>query len=414
MGLKESEIMRVLFLSNYFCKLPNLTSFGTWALDQAEAISNDNEVFVISFTPFIPKIMAFNNKMKLWSSVYDTLNFNSNLKIYYPRINPYIFKKIKDWSISRPDFLSKILLKKIKKTAIEFNPDMIIASHVLIEGLMAYNIKKDLNINYICFEHSPDDFIPRNKNHKDIYKKIVDNSANFINVSQYSFDKIDVYYNFNKNINKVLYNYSKDAKYYIDEKELKNLGFYDKKKKYIIEVGNYEKRKNHMELLKIFNDIKDRYTTWNLVFVGGAHSTLNEIYEYIQKNNLSERVFVFVDLKHDEVLNLLNFMDIFCLPSFEEMFSVSALEALSAEIPTVVTRFNGLTDKIFNDSSIINIDPYGREKIKNVIVNLIEDKSLRDKLGHDNRCLFEKYFCQKVYENNINKILKDSLNANIF
>ena len=406
--------MRVLFLSNYFCKLPNLTSFGTWALDQAEAISIDNEVFVVSFTPFIPKIIAFNNKMKLWSSVYDTFDFNSNLKIYYPRINPYVFKKIRKWSVVRSNLLCKILLRKIKKRVIEFKPDIIIANHVLIEGFMAYKIKKDLNINYICFEHSPDDYIPKNKKHKDIYKKIVDNSAKFINVSQYSFDKIDEYYNFDRKINKVLYNYSKDAKYYIDENKLKNLEFYDKNKRYIIEVGNYEIRKNHIELLKIFNSFKDKYTTWNLVFVGGYYSTLKEIYEYIGKNDLSERVFVFLDLKHEEVLNLLNFMDIFCLPSFEEMFSVSALESLSAEIPTIVTKFNGLTDNIFSNSSVINIDPYGTKEIKNIIVNLIENSSLREKLGHDNRCLFEKYFSKEVYKKNINMILKDSLNANIF
>lgn len=401
--------MKVLFLSNYFPKMPNLTNFGTWALDQAEAISENNQVMVVSFTPFIPKVLSINNKMKLWNSVYDKFDYNNNLTIYYPRINPYIFKKIRNWSIMKPNFLSKLLYKKIKKDIIEFNPDIIVANHVLIEGLMAYNIKKDLNINYICFEHSSDDFIPRNMQHKNVYKKVIENSSKFINVSQYSFDMINEHYNFANDINKVLYNYSKDSKCYLNEKEVKKLNFYDVNKKYIIEVGNFENRKNHIELLKVFNSVKDLYPQWNLVFVGGYYETLGKIHEYIKNNDLSERVFVFTDLKHELVLNLLNFMDIFCLPSFNEMFSVSALEALSAGIPTVVTKFNGLTDNIFNNTGIINIDPYNNDEIKNVLINLIENKELREKLSRDNRVIFEKYFCKEIYINNIDNILLEAL-----
>ena len=59
-------------------------------------------------------------------------------------------------------------------------------------------------------------------------------------------------------------------------------------------------------------------------------------------------------------------------------------------------------------------NPYRTKEIKNIIVDLIENKSLREKLGHDNRCLFEKYFSKEVYKKNINMILKDSLNADFF
>lgn len=397
---------KVVFITNYFPKLPHLTSFGTWAFDQAKAISKNNDTLVITFTPYIPKYLKkLSSKFNKWADVYKTYVENENLKIVYVRVNPFLFKNMKKYK-KNPFFWSKYFYIKIKNEIKIFSPDLLIANHVLLEGAITNLLSKKFKLPYICFEHSPDDFLPVNKKHFYGYKKVIEESKNLVSVSEYSFTQVNKIYNFPVSKNFTLYNYSQDAKNLKDEKIFEKYRFFDRTKKYLIEVANFENRKNHLLVLKMFNDLKNIYPDFNLVFVGSHDQTLGFIHKYIEENDLANRVTVLCDMKHSDVLNLLNFMNIFILPSNSEMFSVSALEAISAELPLIVTKYNGLTDRIFEKSSIINVDPEDETGIKTKLEELMGDLILCKKIGAENRKLYEKYFTKEHYEKNINELIK--------
>jgi len=396
---------RIVFFTNYFPKLPVLNSFGTWAFDQAKAISKDNKVLVVTFTPFLPSFLKIlSKKFVKWTSVFKEHRENENLEIVYIRINPFYyknFKKFKKNPFFWADYFYRKTIGKIKK----FAPDLIIANHVLIEGAVVNKLAGKLKVPYCCFEHSPDDFFPINEKHSDAYKKVINESKKFINVSEYSFTQIKNVYNFSEDKNFTLYNYSQDAQSLKDEKKLSDLKFYDRSKKYIVEVANFETRKNHLLVLKLFNELKNDFTEWNLVFVGSHRETLENIYDYVNENKLGDRVNIFCDMKHTDVLNLLNFMDIFILPSNIEMFSVSALEALSAALPLIITKYNGLTDKIFENYPIFNVDPKDEADIKEKLIKLMSDNDFRLRVSIENRKLYEAFFTPGKYRSNINDLI---------
>ena len=395
---------KIIFFTNYFPKLPSFENFGTWALDQAEAISKNHKVLVISFVPYFPKILKYvNDKFNKWSNVYKKFKINENLHVRYIRINPFLFKKMKRLR-KRPNMFAGYFYGKMKWTVKYFAPDLMIANHVMYEGYIANYFKYKMKIPYACFEHSPDDFIPENEKHGRAYKKTVTESSGFVNVSEYSYDRINSTYNFNNNMNFILYNYSRDAKEYKNIEILTRYGI-DTKTHYIVEVANFENRKNHLSLLKIFNWIKDEFTEWNLLFVGTHDQTLNRINAFISDNGLEKRVRIIRNVRHSDVLNILNFMDIFVLPSDNEMFSVSVLEALSAGLPVISTIHNGLVDAVFNDSAVFNIDPANLTALKKSLTMLMKDEKKRIDTGVENRCLYEKYFTRDIYEKNIDRII---------
>jgi glycosyltransferase involved in cell wall biosynthesis len=395
---------KIIFLTNYFPKLPEFENFGTWAFDQAKAISKENKVQVITFVPYFPGILGkLNEKLARWKNIYNKFKYSENLNIEYVRINPFLYKYFKKLK-TNPDIFSLIFYYRLSGIIRTFAPDLIIANHVMMEGLIANVFNRKKNIPYICFEHSPDDFFPLNSKHYSAYKKVVGNSLKFINVSEYSYSIIEDVYHFNENKNYVLYNYSQDAVKFRNSSIMKAYGL-DEKKKYIIEVANFEKRKNHLKILEIYRNIRPDHPDWNVVFIGSHDETLFELEKFINTNNLPEAVHIFRDMKHSDVLCILNYMHIFVLPSDREMFSVSVLEALSAGLPVISTIHNGLVDPVFADSSVININPGNNEEITRNLEIFMTDEKLRKQTGKNNRSLYDKHFTDTLYIKNINSLI---------
>jgi glycosyltransferase involved in cell wall biosynthesis len=333
---------------------------------------------------------------------------NANLKIVYVRINPFLFKRFKSLK-KNPGAYSGYFYGKLKKNITEFKPDLLIANHVMYEGFIANAVFHKMRIPYVCFEHSPDDFIPLNEKHSTAYKKVVEESRYFINVSDYSFKKINDVYDFKKSNNVTLYNYSQDAMKYKDDTVLARFGI-NKNNKHIIEVANFENRKNHLSVLKAFEIFKDEFPDWDVIFIGTHDQTLEQLNSFIAFNGLLGRVQIIKDVRHIDVLNLLNFMDIFVLPSDNEMFSVSVLEAISAGLPVISTIHNGLTDGIFKDCPVTNINPKNLTDLEKYLKLLIKDENFRRETGKKSRLMYEKYFTGEIYEAKINDIIKKSLN----
>jgi glycosyltransferase involved in cell wall biosynthesis len=73
--------------------------------------------------------------------------------------------------------------------------------------------------------------------------------------------------------------------------------------------------------------------------------------------------------------------DVFCLPSYREGFGGVIIEAASVGIPSIASRIYGITDAIVENETGLLHQPKNANDIKLCIENLINDKSLRVKLG---------------------------------
>jgi glycosyltransferase involved in cell wall biosynthesis len=87
----------------------------------------------------------------------------------------------------------------------------------------------------------------------------------------------------------------------------------------------------------------------NLLFVMIGDGPLREKLERtVEKEGLSENFYFTGEVSRDKVLRYLEQADIFALPSTNEAFGISILEAMSRKVPVVAMNNSGVSDIIKN------------------------------------------------------------------
>ena len=114
-----------------------------------------------------------------------------------------------------------------------------------------------------------------------------------------------------------------------------------------LSIGKFQHRKNHLETIQNFlSNSNFSSTEATLEIVGEVstleHSTvLNQIIDFIESNNLEEKIIISTNKGHEEVLRKLENCDIFVLMSDSEPASISHLEAMSFGKPVIIKSGNG-------------------------------------------------------------------------
>jgi len=155
-------------------------------------------------------------------------------------------------------------------------------------------------------------------------------------------------------------------------------------------VANFRKVKNHIFLLKAFKNLLKEYKNVKLLFIGQGfkgdkENSEHEIKHFIEDNQLNNNVLL-LGFRAD-IANLLNIMDIFCLSSFKEGLPISLIEAMAAGLPVVGTDVEGIRDIIINGKNgfLVQIDDV--KGLKNALYTLLNDESLRQKMGRESKSL---------------------------
>ena len=125
--------------------------------------------------------------------------------------------------------------------------------------------------------------------------------------------------------------------------------------RYILDIGAFIPRKNHMLLLEAFALLRDRYPDLHVCIAGGDGNERRALEQSIEELGLSDRVELFVNLDQDQVALLLSRAAICMQPSLEESFPLAVLEAGASGVPTVVSDIpahreqiqHGLTGMLF-------------------------------------------------------------------
>jgi glycosyltransferase involved in cell wall biosynthesis len=86
--------------------------------------------------------------------------------------------------------------------------------------------------------------------------------------------------------------------------------------------------------------------------------------------------------------------DIFLFPSFfhSETFGIVLLEAMSFSLPIVTTRWRGIPDVVEEGSCAILCETRDVAGCRDALAQLVNDPSLRDRMGRKSRERFLRYF----------------------
>ena len=145
--------------------------------------------------------------------------------------------------------------------------------------------------------------------------------------------------------------------------------------KLVVHMSNFRPVKRVGAVLEVFDRIR-RQMPARLLLVGDGPE-LGPMYQQARELGLSDLVHALG--AQEEVVPLLSIGDLFLLPSAEESFGLSALEAMACEVPVVASRVGGVPEVIEDTVSGFLHAPEEVDAMADSAVALLTDPALHRK-----------------------------------
>ncbi len=154
-------------------------------------------------------------------------------------------------------------------------------------------------------------------------------------------------------------------------------------------IASLTEQKGHEVLLDAMSKVdKKNYMTKTIIVGGGPR--LNEIKKLAYKLDLTDKV-VFTGVRSD-THKLIQVFDIVCLSSHWEGLPMVVLEAMAASKPVVATTVGGNAEAVINQETGILVPGNAADEMAEAIVCLINNETLRRKMGKSGKNRFNKKF----------------------
>jgi glycosyltransferase involved in cell wall biosynthesis len=147
-----------------------------------------------------------------------------------------------------------------------------------------------------------------------------------------------------------------------------------------IVVANLIPYKGHRDLIEAFGRVASRLpVAWRLLIVGWDYGIAAELGALAQSEGIAANV-LFLGAR-DDVSDLLAASDVSLLSSHQEGFSNTVLEAMAAQLPSVVTDVGGNSEAILDEECGLVVPPRQPERLAAAIERLAGDRTLRLAMG---------------------------------
>lgn len=161
-------------------------------------------------------------------------------------------------------------------------------------------------------------------------------------------------------------------------------------KKLVFFCGRLVKRKGLIFLLNSWATISKKIDNAVLVLIGSGKnqpdSVEKELLKMAEKPSLKDKIIFLGEKNREEVAVYLKTADIFVYPSIHpEGRAVSVLEAMSTEVPVIVTNIGGLKEIVTDGFSGYLVEVNDLKNFSFRLEKLINDKKLRTLFGKEGR-----------------------------
>lgn len=177
----------------------------------------------------------------------------------------------------------------------------------------------------------------------------------------------------------------------------------DESKIRLLFMGEIGQRKGVFDLLRAIGSHREELEEKIELRIGGnknEEQLLNTIRDYHLEGFVHFEGFVSGEKK----VELLNWANVYVLPSFNEGLPISILEAMSYKMPIISTPVGGIPE-VVDDSNGVLVEPGDEEQIYEAIRKYVDDRSLIEKQGSNSYPKVETYMphyvlchLKKIYE----------------
>jgi Glycosyltransferase len=168
-------------------------------------------------------------------------------------------------------------------------------------------------------------------------------------------------------------------------------------------IGRITLQKDPINFIKSIEIAHKQYSSIKGLFVGEG-DLKEEVMNYIKENSL-EDIIKTSDFRND-IPDLLNAINVFCLPSLWEGLSIALLEAMAMGKALVITPTDGtkevITDKVNGLIAKYN-DP---ENLAELYIAYYKDSLLKERCEKEAKTLIEKRFNSKLVSEKVTEIYK--------
>ncbi|HTT11168.1 MAG TPA: glycosyltransferase family 4 protein [Burkholderiaceae bacterium] len=142
---------------------------------------------------------------------------------------------------------------------------------------------------------------------------------------------------------------------------------------FIVNVGSFIPRKNHMLLIEAFSMLAPRYPELHLCIAGADGEERSAVEAAIASRSLTSRVRIYLDLDQKDVATLLSKAAVCVQPSLAESFPLAVLEAAASGTPIVASDIPGHDELIHGERTGLLFPLGNAAKCAAAIASVLED-----------------------------------------
>jgi glycosyltransferase involved in cell wall biosynthesis len=165
-------------------------------------------------------------------------------------------------------------------------------------------------------------------------------------------------------------------------------------------IGRLDRQKGSLEFVEAAAEVIERSPLARFVLVGG--NTLGEgdfdrlVRRRLQELNLEGKVLL-TDFRKD-IPDVMNALDVFVMPSYEENFANVLLEALASGLPSISTNSGGTPEILDGGNAGLLCDPQSASALAAAMLKVLNPEIAADLSRHARARAEAEYDMRKVFQ----------------
>lgn len=322
-----------------------------------------------------------------YSLPYRLREFNENVSFHEVSMMAYPLFEYPPYSLA--------LAAKMVEVTEKQNLDLLHVHYAIPHAASAYLAKQMLGgkLKIITTLHGTDiTLVGNDESYFRITKFSIDQSDGITTVSEYLKRVTEERFQTQIPI-KVIPNFVDPEHFSRSQRRCAKYLFSPKGEKIVMHISNFRPVKRIEDVISIFALINSEIPS-KLIMVGDG-PMMSTALKMTEKLNVSSQT-IFLG-KQNDVAGLLSIADIYLLPSENESFGLSALEAMSCEVPVIGTNAGGLPEVVENGRTGWLADVGDVKTMADKAKQLLTDQNLHEKMAQEGRkTVIEKFHQDKI------------------